>query len=54
MNTERPRILVVDDSEEMRTVLKKLLAGYDVTAAEDGAAGLRAAAEAPPPWCCWT
>ena len=46
--SERSRILVVDDDLEVRTVVVDSLRalGYDVTAAEDGPAGLRALEDA--------
>ncbi|MCW2724884.1 MAG: histidine kinase [Frankiales bacterium] len=46
---ERPRVLVVDDSADMRDYVSRLLAvEYDVEAAEDGAKGLAAALAQPP------
>lgn len=41
------RVLIIDDSEHLRTVLKLTLqySGYEVTEAGDGAAGLKLAAE---------
>ncbi|MFQ5347468.1 MAG: ATP-binding protein [Rhodothalassiaceae bacterium] len=46
----RPRILVADDNRINRTVFEALLAPLDVeiTAVEDGAEAIRAAADAPP------
>jgi PAS domain S-box-containing protein len=37
------RILVADDNSDMREYIRRLLAGYDVEVAEDGAAALRLA-----------
>jgi DNA-binding response OmpR family regulator len=47
---DRPRVLVVDDDEDIRVLLEELLgrAGYDVDAVEDGRAALRRLFELPP------
>jgi DNA-binding response OmpR family regulator len=47
---ERPRVLVVDDDEDIRLLLKELLgrAGYDVDEAPDGRTALRRLYERPP------
>ncbi len=47
---EHTKILVVDDDEDIRTLLKELLgrAGFDVDLAEDGRAALRRLYESPP------
>jgi DNA-binding response OmpR family regulator len=47
---DRPRVLVVDDDEDIRILLSELLgrAGYDVDAAEDGRTALRRLFESPP------
>jgi DNA-binding response OmpR family regulator len=46
----KPRILVVDDDPDIRTILKMMLAGsgFEVTLAADGEAGWKSAAENPP------
>ena len=47
--TDRPEVLVVDDEEEVRRYLKEVLSPrYEVRAAADGEAGLRAAREKRP------
>jgi DNA-binding response OmpR family regulator len=47
---DRPRILVVDDDEDIRILLRELLqrAGYDVDDVEDGRTALRRLYAAPP------
>jgi DNA-binding response OmpR family regulator len=47
---DRPRILVVDDDEDIRILLRELLqrAGYDVDEVEDGRAALRQLYATPP------
>jgi DNA-binding response OmpR family regulator len=47
---ERPRVLVVDDDEDIRLLLKELLgrAGYDVDEAPDGRTALRRLYDRPP------
>ena len=47
---ERKRVLVVDDEERIRDILRYLLekAGYEVYTAANGEAGLKAATSAPP------
>jgi len=47
---DRPRILVVDDDEDIRILLRELLqrAGYDVDDVEDGRAALRQLYATPP------
>jgi CheY-like chemotaxis protein len=49
--SDRVRILVVEDEELVRDLATELLAelGYDVVAAEDGAAALRVLDAGPPP-----
>ncbi len=44
------RVLVIDDDEQIRTLLKHMLVGvgHEVEAALDGAAGLRAFGKSPP------
>ncbi len=48
--TDRPKILVVDDEINIRTLLEMALGdeGYDVRVAQDGQAGLRIVREWPP------
>src|SRR5262249_7226145 len=48
--SDGPRILVVDDDPDIRTLLRELLgrAGYRVDVAPDGRAALRQLFEAPP------
>jgi two-component system, chemotaxis family, chemotaxis protein CheY len=48
-NSEMARILVIDDEEEVRLVLQKVLtdAGHDVVSASDGADGLKQFRAAP-------
>jgi DNA-binding response OmpR family regulator len=45
-----PRILVVDDDPDIRTILKMILTGggFEVTLAADGEAGWKSASENPP------
>jgi len=47
---EKPRLLVVDDDEDIRVLLEELLgrAGYEVDVVPDGRAALRRLFEAPP------
>src|ERR671934_206589 len=47
---ERPRVLVVDDDDDIRGLVVELLerAGLDVSQADDGRAGLRAFHQSPP------
>ena len=45
---EKPKILIADDSEINRALLKEILGdGYDYLEAEDGSARIS-------PCCCWT
>jgi len=48
--SDRPRILVVDDEEKMRTMIQKLLSmnDYEVITADDGEAGVQVAMSAQP------
>lgn len=47
----RPRVLLIDDEEGVRTVIREVLdrAGYEVEVAEDGAHGLKIFAANPTP-----
>src|SRR5271154_5569501 len=47
---DKPRVLVVDDEEDIRVLLEELLgrAGYEVDVVPDGRAALRRLFEAPP------
>jgi YesN/AraC family two-component response regulator len=39
--TEKPRVLVIDDEEVIRSAARRILEGYDVTTAGNGREGLR-------------
>lgn len=52
----RERILVIEDEEAIRSILRELLvdAGYDVDEAEDGVIGVENSGPVTTRLCCWT